>query len=288
VFDMLRGVDRSGHPKAAAQRAVAHLGTEDVWFTFRRRAKEFFDAYAAVSPDPFVLPFKDDLTWCAVIVSFGASKFEHKEEVDFHSFSEKIRSMLAEHLQVTGLATLVKLRALSDPQFWFDFDDDTREGDLQTAAIRKLNELRKILTQKVAENPGQYARFSERVRELLEKFEQGQLDAAQLLKAAEDVAKAVVEEGRAFEQSTLAEKPYAIWKLLIGDDAAKLETAARDIAELYESNHSAPPGWHQKTTLMQELRQQVRRIARDAGAVNWQKDVPDAVEQFALRAWLKA
>lgn len=291
VIEILKGIDRTGDLKVAANRVLERLGSEDAWFTFRKKAKAFFDAYAAVAPDPYVLGFKDDLKWVAVIVSLGASRFEHKEEIDFRDFSQKIRSMLAQHLEVTGLTTLVKLRAITDPQFWFDFEESTREGDLQTAAVRKLNELKKVLNEKVAESPAQYGRFSERVRELIEKFEKGQLDAAELLKAAEEVAKAVVDEGKAFQKSVLAEKPYAIWKMLVaapnpGATEGALEAAATEIAAVYDDNGSAPAGWHLKPTLMKELRQRVRRIARDAGVVTW-KDIPETVEQYALRAWLK-
>ena len=310
TFDILKGIVRGTDPKADAKAALDRLGSEDAWFVFRRKAKAFFDAYAALAPDPYVLNFKDDLKWVAVIVSLGASRFEHKEEIDFRDYSEKIRQMLTQHLEVTGLTTLVKLRAITDPQFWFDFDSEKREGDLKTAAVRKLNELKKILNDKVAESPAQYGKFSERVRDLIEKFEKGQMDAAELLKAAEEVAKSVVEEGRAYQKSKLDEKPFAVWKLLSsmiesgGDDKSpvadaassenaanddglsKLEQAALDIATVYDGNDSAPPGWHLKPELMKELRQKVRRIARDAGVDRW-KDVPEAVEQYAVRAWLK-
>ena len=43
------------------------------------------------------------------------------------------------------------------------------EPDLKSAALRKTTELRKITEAKLAENHHQYAKFSEKLRELIEK-----------------------------------------------------------------------------------------------------------------------
>ena len=43
---------------------------------------------------------------------YGKLHFENVEETDWRRYSEKVRAMLDEHLEVTGLKTVCKLRSL--------------------------------------------------------------------------------------------------------------------------------------------------------------------------------
>lgn len=167
VMALCRGVRRgTGRLKEEYDALVQALGSEDAWFTFRRKAREFVSAYSALSPDPAVLEYTRDLKWVAGFLTWGALHFEQRESPDLAGYSAKIRQMLEEHLEATGLTTVTRLRNLTDPGFWEEFDA-AREpaADLQTAAIRKSAELKKITTERVAENPVRYGPFSERVRE---------------------------------------------------------------------------------------------------------------------------
>src|SRR5829696_3288162 len=123
--------------------------TEDQWFTFKGKARDFIAMYEAVSPDPTVLEFTADLKWVATFLRYGTQVFEKREAFDQNTYSRKIRDMLAQHLDATGLSVTVKLRHITDPGFWDDFDSDAKtEDDLKTAAIRKTTELRKEVTER--------------------------------------------------------------------------------------------------------------------------------------------
>jgi hypothetical protein len=66
--------------------------------------------------------------------------------------------------------------SITDPEFWDDFKVDGKiEEDLKTAAIRKTTELRKVVYKRMTQNHHQYAKFSDRLRELLEKLDGTQL-----------------------------------------------------------------------------------------------------------------
>ena len=97
--------------------------------------------------------------------------------MDQQEYSAKIGEMLEEQLKVTGLTTIVKLRGIDDPRFQKDFDmEGKEEDDLKSAALRKSTQLRKITNAKIAENPHQYAKFSDKLRELIEKMDSTQLN----------------------------------------------------------------------------------------------------------------
>lgn len=310
VVSLMKGITRhTDKVKAEYDALVQALGNEDAWFTFRRKGKEFISAYTALSPDPVVLDYSKDLKWVANFIRYATMVFEKKPSLDEQDYSQKIRAMLEEHLTATGLKTVCKLRPLTDPEFWQDFENqDKPETELKTAAIRKSTELRKAISEKVAENPHRYGPFSERLLEIIRKFDQNLLDAAEALSELERVARDLQAEATAHRATGLPEKAYGLYKILEafkpqteqpsdspqsgsgdGDDQdvlSKLERLALEIDDLYASDQSAPAGWHLKEQLKKSLRQEVRRILHPSGLTNW-KDLPVPIEDYALKNYLK-
>jgi type I restriction enzyme R subunit len=316
VMKFLEGIKRSGNRSKEPEEYVAlmrALGSEDVWFSYSRKAKAFIAAYSWLSPDPEILQYKDDLKWIVGSLTIGRMEFEKREGSPLTDYSAKIRDMLEEHLHVTGLTVSCKARNVSDPMFWEDFKFEGKSAqELREAAIRKNTELTKIAREKVAENPLRYTSFSERVREVIERFQRGQLGIAELLAEQEKLMREFMAEESAHESSKLSEKAYGIYRILeafkpttppatvaaqdaagysatvVGDarGLSGLERVAEQIHEVYASDASAPVGWHQKDTLKKELRGKVRRIVHPLGFPDW-KSIPARVEEFALRHYIK-
>lgn len=71
--------------KAEFDRLVSLLSTEDRWFEFRTKARDFIALYQAVSPDPSMLEFTPDLKWIATFLRYGTQVFEKREAFDQHS-----------------------------------------------------------------------------------------------------------------------------------------------------------------------------------------------------------
>lgn len=289
VLKLIKDVKRSGRDlKAEYDALVTQLETEDQWIAFQNTAKAFISLYEALSPDPAVLEMSADLKWVAGFLVYGRQVFEKKEALGQTDYSEKIREMLEDHLQATGITTVVKLRSIVDDEFWDDFDQtDKSDEELQTAAIRKTTELRKTTEAKLAENYHQYAKFSDRLRELIQKMDDAQLSWSEKLKAAEDYAKDLEAEARAFEGSGLSEGAYAVAQVLeaLSDTKFTSETCsdlARVIEVLYTDTVTAPVGWHTKDEVRKQLRQLVRKTAHAAGFPNL-KEMPNQVEDVAIK-----
>jgi type I restriction enzyme R subunit len=316
VMGIIKGLSRVLEPtkdqlKAEYDALTQALKNVDARFTFERKAKEFIRAYTALSPDPFVLDYTSDLKWIASALRYLAIFFDKKESLDHMAYSQKIRAMLEEHLDVTGLRTIIKLRKITDPDFWEDFDQTGKEAtELKTAAIRKSTELRKTIAEKVADNPHRYGPFSERLLEIIRRFDEGLLEAAEALRELEQVAKDLEAEAGAHTTTKLDEKAYGIYRILEAfreqevrdeseeasdskegdgndnDTLSKLEQLAVSIDSLYSSDQTAPPGWHAKDQLKKDLRQAVRKLLHPSGLLNW-KDLPGPIEDYALKTYLK-
>ena len=288
---------------------IQALGTLDVWLTFKQKANAFIKSYEALSPDPYVLQFKDDLKWIAGFIAVATMHFEKTESIALKNYSAKIREMLEKHLQVTGITTFVQLRHLTDTSFFQDFNTKGKsEEDINTAAVRKATELKKIIKEKVAENSHQYMPFSKRVMELIRRFESGLVDAVQMLKEAEELSKDIIKEDNAYKKSGLNKNAYGVYKILevfkpagevreqtgeygqgkqgYADYPDNLQKISLEIDKLYTTPETAPVGWHLKEQLKKELRQKIRRIIIPAGFTDWEK-IPVEIENYALKHYVK-
>ncbi|MDX9721251.1 MAG: DUF3387 domain-containing protein, partial [Myxococcota bacterium] len=228
---------------------------------------------------------------------YGRLHFDKVEETDWRQYSEKIRAMLDEHLDVTGLKMLCKLRSISDPAFWGDFD---QPADINTAAVRKLAELKKETSERASKNAAQYEKFSDRIKALIKQFSAGLIEANKVLLETEVIAKELLAEQKAHEGSGLNVHAYAIAAILgkfspageaeqpaSGQPLSALQQAALDIDALYASDTSAPSYWQDKVVLKKELRGQVRRLIQTLGLDGWQKEIPLAVEHYAIQHYSK-
>jgi type I restriction enzyme R subunit len=211
--------------------------------------------------------------------------------------------MLDDHLEVTGLKTVCKLRSLSDPGFWDDFGAPV---DIKTAAVRKLAELKKETSERAVRNPARYEKFSDRIKELIQQFNAGLFDAEKTRDATEALAKEVLAEDEAHKGTGLNERAFGVSAILEtfkaletavgepdrppyegGEDdheprLTAIQEAALAIDALYASDETAPSHWQEKTQLKKGLRGQVRRLVKDLDLDGWAKQVPVAVEQYAV------
>lgn len=266
------------------------LETIDQWYIFKRFVRAFVKAYETLCPDPRALSYQADLKWLVVFLIWGTHFFETKTSEDLEDVSYKIRGMLEEHLEVSGVKTFCKLRNISDVEFLEDFSvDQTNELELQEAAIRKATELKKITEEKRSDNPERYGRFSELVAAAIERYHQGQDSAAALLKKMEKVTRDLVDESIAHTKIGLDYQTYDLYIVLKSfeknkDDGTRLKTFASDISQIYKD---APSNWQDKYQLRKDFRRKVRRIAQDANIEGWEYQVPPRIEEYAIKHFVR-
>ncbi|MCB9229844.1 MAG: type I restriction endonuclease subunit R [Deltaproteobacteria bacterium] len=264
------------------------IDSKDQWFIFKRRVQNFVKAYSTLAPDPRVLSFTKDLSWLVKFVEWANPFFEAKVSNMLEDVSMKIRGMLEEHLEVSGIKTFCRLRKITDPDFMLDFSGNyENDQELQEAAVRKATELKKITEEKTEDNPERYGSFSEQVMAAIERYQQGQDSATELLKNMEKVAKELMDEDVAHTRSGLDPKAHDILVILntfaTSEQDASEDNFSKVASELTKLYEEAPRGWEQREQLRRELRGKVRRMAREANVEGWQKDVPAHIEEYALK-----
>lgn len=277
--------------KAAAYAVLKLVGEdrEDDWFELQRLTRDFVRVYGDLSPDPAILDFTADVKWAASFLRVATQVISKDESLDHRSYSGKIRDMLEEHVHATGLSTTIRLRSITDPDFVDDFETEGKtEADLQEAFVRKSAELRRVTRELVDKNPAQYGRFSERVMEIIRRFEEGQIAAAEGLKDFEDLAGGINAEQGAHADLGMDERAFSILRImevLSPDmDHPTLQALAVAIGEVYAAAQREQPSWFFMDTYKQELRRQVRRLLRVRGVAE-AAAIRDAVEEFAVHAY---
>ncbi|RWL79402.1 MAG: type I restriction endonuclease subunit R [Mesorhizobium sp.] len=277
--------------KAAAYAAAKLVagGREDDWFDLQRFTRTFIKVYGDLAPDPAILEFTAEVKWASAFLRLATQAISKDESLDHRSYSGKIREMLEQHVHVTGLSTTIRLRDITDPNFADDFATEGRaEPELQEAFVRKSAELRRVTRELVDKNPVQYGRFSERVLEILRRFEEGQLAAADGLREFEGLTGDIEAERGAHAELGMDQNAFSILRIIEAtvpdSDHAALQGAAIAIGAVYAEAAATQPAFAHMEAYLRSLRQQVRRILTEHG-IGETKVIREKVEEFAIHAY---
>ncbi len=283
----LEGMDEKAAAYAAA--AIAADGREDEWFDLQRLTRTFVKVYGDLSPDPAILDFTAEVKWAAAFLRLATQAISKDESLDHRSYTGKIRDMLEAHVHVTGLSTTIRLRNITDPNFADDFDtEDKTEAELQEAFVRKSAELRRVTRELVDKNPAQYGRFSERVLEIIRRFEAGQIAAADGLADFDGLTGDLQVEQVAHAALGMDENAFSILRITeaIAPDTPHeiLQATAIAIGAVYSEAAATQPAFAQMEAYLRSLRQQVRRILTEHG-IGETKAIREKVEEFAVNTY---
>ena len=283
----LDGLDEKAAAYAAA--ALVTQGQEDDWFDFQRLTRTFIKVYADLSPDPAILDFTVEVKWAAAFLRLATQAISKDESLDHRSYSGKIRDMLEQHVHATGLSTTIRLRDITDPEFADDFDTGEKtEAELQEAFVRKSAELRRTTRELVDKNPAQYGRFSERVLEIIRRFEEGQLAAADGLRDFEGLTGDIQAEQGAHAELGMDEHAFSILRIIeaiVPDaDHATLQETAIAIGAVYAAAAATNPAFAHMDDYLRRLRRDVRRILTEHG-IGETQTIREKVEDFAIHAY---
>ena len=77
IMLFLKKIDRKqDNVRVQYQNLIQSLGSLDVWLIFKGKASEFIRAYETLSPDPFVLKYREDLKWIVGFLPIASQEFE--------------------------------------------------------------------------------------------------------------------------------------------------------------------------------------------------------------------
>jgi type I restriction enzyme R subunit len=129
------------------------------------------------------------------------------------------------------------------------------------------------------------------VLEIIRRFEEGQITAAEGLQQYKDEAAKINAEQGAHADLGMDERAFSILRIMesAGSDIAHtaLQAAAIAIGAVYATAQKSQPSWFFMDAYKRELRRQVRRILDEHG-VPEAKTIRDEIEDFAVHAYAGA
>ena len=156
------------------------------------------------------------------------------------------------------------------------------------AFVRKSAELRRVTRELLDKNPAQYGRFSERVIEIIRRFEEGQLAAADGLRDFENLTSDIQAEKGAHSDLGMDEHTFSILRIIeaiVPDaDASAMQDAATGIGAIYADAAATQPAFTHMEDYLRSLRQQTRRILTEHG-IGETKIIREKVEDFAIHTF---
>ncbi|UAK25747.1 type I restriction endonuclease subunit R [Sphingomonas nostoxanthinifaciens] len=283
----LEGMGEKAAAYAAA--AIAADGREDEWFDLQRLTRIFIKVYGDLSPDPAILDFTAEVKWAAAFLRLATQAIAKDESLDHRSYSGKIRDMLETHVHVTGLSTTIRLRNITDPNFADDFvTEEKSDEELQEAFVRKSAELRRVTRELVDKNPAQYGRFSERVLEIIRRFEAGQIAAADGLADFEGLTGDIRAEQGVHAELGMGENAFSILRIMEAaapeNSHETLRIAAVAIDAVYADAAATQPAFAHMEAYLRSLRQLVRRILAEH-CIGETRPIREKVEEFAIHSY---
>jgi type I restriction enzyme R subunit len=268
--------------------ALGRLSSLDIWYLFKARLKKFSSIFNSLSPDPCVLDYKDDLKWLAVVYSQGKLKYEPLDEsIDYREYGAKVKEIIDEHLVATGLKKLVKLKDLSDPDFFKLDDSITPEQN----TLKKSTSIKRILRVKIERNPIIYKKFSDYLEKLLKDFEENRVEFADRIRRLDELAREIAKAEEGVEEEGLNRNAGSFMHLL--EEDANFEVVSKDdlkekameIDELFETNPNACYEWQKKDDSIRELKKEIKR--KTIGVVKDREGFVNKVIEYAKKNYFK-
>jgi type I restriction enzyme R subunit len=249
---------------------------EDVRAEFDQAFRRFAASLDMVLPDPAALRFTADLRWLGDLRATARNRFRD-DTFDLDGCGEKVRQMIEEHVQSSGV------RGLMEPVSVFSHEFDEAVGKLsspEAKASEMEHALRHEISVRLEENPVFYKSLRERLEALIEARRRAQIDAAEQLKLFGMLREEMLGAAKKAESMGMTEEQFAFCSLL--DGALPLERA-RDLAGavLDTVKPLAVIDWQSKEDVQREMRRQVKRLLRVAGIKDGVEETTSAVIDLA-------
>ena len=162
---------------------VRYLEPEDRRNVLDQRYKLYARYMDMLLPDPAALPYIKDLSWLTFIRTRARNKYRDEWKPE-DSFSEKVRKLIDEHINVDGIRQLVGPISIFSEKFDEEVgrlsSDESKASEIEHAVKHEINV-------KVHEDPVFYESLRDRLQRIINDYKEGRVNAAQQLLLLKDV-----------------------------------------------------------------------------------------------------
>ncbi|SFE75199.1 type I restriction endonuclease subunit R [Alteribacillus iranensis] len=236
------------------------LEPEDVRHQFETDFKKFAESMDRVLPHPQARDYIDDLKMLGKIRQRAKSRYQ-EEGMDISDCGEKVKQLIAEHLQATSVEVLHEpISILSDR-----FEEKLEETkSIEGQAAEMEHAIRHEIKVKMDENPVYYTSLKEKLEKLIEARKSKQLDIAHYANDLHELRNDMRKQSKQGEELGLEKEQYPFYKLLEKEMGEGDKEPLIDLTEILteEIEDLAVIEWTKKEDVKREMRKKLKRQLR--------------------------
>ncbi|WP_429699427.1 type I restriction endonuclease subunit R [Alteribacter keqinensis] len=246
--------------KSNSDACIQVLEPEDVRHEFETAFKRFAESMDMVMPNHKANPYVDDLKFLGKIRQMAKSRFR-EEGLDISDCGEKVRQLIADHLQASSVEVIHEpIDILSSK-----FEQQINEAKtIEAKASQMEHAIRHEIKVKMDENPVYYASLKERLEELINARKNKQMDILEYYEALREKIDGMRNVTKQGEEHGFTREQYPFYQMLeeqlAGEEAEEVKDLTFIVTGLIQSK--AVVEWTQKDDVKREMRREVKKKLR--------------------------
>jgi type I restriction enzyme R subunit len=245
-MDIFEGIDQDDTQEATSA-AIERISTHPERRGFKQGFRRVQNLYESVSPDGRLIEsgIQSKYQWLSrVFVAFRRNN--NREENPENEMREKTKEIVEEHVDVREIKDRFPVYKIGEEHL-----EAVQEMDEPAAQASSIAHATKDHLQPRANQNPRYKRLSERVTDVVERWQSGDLDDPEAVDALEKIEREVIEVEQEAEERGLSGGAFAIFaelvdhhEELIGGEA-EAERIADDVHNVFESEiDTSFQSWH--------------------------------------------
>ncbi|WP_338396183.1 type I restriction endonuclease subunit R [Fulvitalea axinellae] len=242
--------------------AVRYLEPMDIRDDFKDLLKAFNESMTIVTPHPFALKYKNDLKLYNEIKLQARNMYPDDDQLTItEEESEKLRRLINEHLEATGVKNLVEEPVSIIDRKKFE-EEMSKTLSVESKAKMISNRAKHVIQVNMDRNPDFYKPLAQRLEELIEMHKAQRISQLELFqKVQEEIVKPMEDKERVSEDLGFTARQFAVFNTLGLHCKEEAENLTRQVFEAIEEELRIID-WQDKFAVLKDMEKKMRKVLR--------------------------
>jgi type I restriction enzyme R subunit len=241
---------------------VSVLESEDTRVRFEKAFKEFAESMDMVMPSPEANPYRENLKRLGAVLNAARQRFRD-EGLSLKAYGNKVRKLVEEHIQATGVSSLGEFGSITDPAFKERVadlpSDEAKASEMEHAIWYELRVRRD-------ENPVYFESLEDKLKRLIAEKQAKRIELVAFLDAMNQLKEDVVSVSQKAKEAGL-DNPFQFGVFELLQKEGLNPTASKKVAVIAfkRLEDVLVVDWASKDSVQREARRAIKRILREDG-----------------------
>ncbi|MDN3436489.1 type I restriction endonuclease subunit R [Planococcus sp. APC 3900] len=243
-----------GLSKKQREEAILRLKDDDIRAEFDQAYKRFAESMDKVMPSPKAEPFIGDLKHAGLIRQLAKSRFLIDDGLDIADCGEKVRQLVHKYLISQGIEVRDPIQLLDSR-----FKEEVEKNNTPEAKAAQIEHaIKKEISIKIEQDEVYYKKVSERLKELLQRFEERQMTIDELIKEQLQIREELAQKATGKTESGLKAEQEPYYNKLIEvyegvHEEEVLKEWAIEVQQYFDERVTQIPDWKSKLDFKRRL-----------------------------------